>query len=71
VSFSWLVENLNPSLDVNFHLIKKYFASFVHLHSYEKKIIQPSAAITTKEVFAFLKNTKIPTQKECNVIEKI
>ena len=42
-----------------------------HLHKYEKKSIQSSATITAREISAFWEKAKIPTQKECHVIEKI
>jgi hypothetical protein len=44
---------------------------FFYLHSHEKQTIQTSAAITAREVSTFWEKAKIPTQKECHVIEKI
>uniref|UniRef100_A0A2S2PCY9 Uncharacterized protein n=1 Tax=Schizaphis graminum TaxID=13262 RepID=A0A2S2PCY9_SCHGA len=50
---------------------KQMLHRFFHLHKYEKKSIQSSATITTREISAFWEKAKIPTQKECHVIEKI
>jgi len=50
----WLVEGTLESITRSkLSSFKKYFAGCIHLHSYEKKTIQSSAAITTREVFDF------------------
>lgn len=49
---------------------KQILQRFFHLHKYEKISIQSSATITAREVGAFWEKAKIPTQKECHVLEK-
>lgn len=50
---------------------KQILQRFFHLHKYKKNSIQSSATITAREVGGFWEKAKIPTQKECHVIEKI
>jgi hypothetical protein len=46
-------------------------SSFFHLHCTEELTLQASAATTAKQVRSIWETARIPSRKECHVIDKI